>query len=79
MVQHFSVEERHALERRLASGREDCPRCGATLERLAVPPRADLYFVRDRIWLLCAGCGASAVLDRARIERAQGSTHGPDE
>ncbi|MFP3948460.1 MAG: hypothetical protein ACOC8K_01850 [Gemmatimonadota bacterium] len=42
----------------------DCPRCGAPLERREVPPRSDVSYVRERIWLLCASCGRSGVLDR---------------
>ena len=78
MPAHYSTDERHALERRLAAGRSDCPRCGAPLEQRAVPPRPDVYYVRDRVWLLCGGCGATAVLERGRIERARGAASGPD-
>ena len=72
MPDHFSVTERKALERALAAGRSDCPRCGDTLEQRPVPPRADVSYVRDRIWLLCGRCGATAVLDRDHIDRARG-------
>jgi hypothetical protein len=71
MPEHFSAAERRELERALAAGRSVCPRCGSALDRREVPPRADVSYVRDRIWLLCGGCGATAVLDRERIERAR--------
>ena len=73
MPEHFTAEERRFLERSLADGRGVCPRCGSLLERREVPPRPDVSYVRDRVWLLCAGCGATGVLERGRIERAQGS------
>ena len=69
MPEHFTADERRALERLLAAGQSVCPRCGSALDRREVPPRADISYVRDRIWLLCGGCGATAVLDRERIER----------
>jgi ribosomal protein S27AE len=71
MPEHFSAEERRALERALAAGRSVCPRCGSALERREVPPRSDVSYVRDRIWLLCGRCGATAVLDQGRIDRAR--------
>ena len=70
MVLPFTPAERHALEREVAQGRLECPRCGARLETRDVPPRAEVSYVRDRVWLLCGACGGSAVLDRRRIGRA---------
>jgi hypothetical protein len=72
MPDQFSAAERRALERALEAGRSVCPRCGSELDRREVPPRADVSYVRDRIWLLCGGCGANAVLDRERTRRARG-------
>ena len=71
MPEPFSATERRVLERALAAGAAACPRCGAALERRPVPPRPDVSYVRDRVWLLCGRCGGSAVLDRDRIERAR--------
>jgi hypothetical protein len=71
MTEHFSAAERRSLEHALAAGASACPRCGSALERREVPPRSDVSYVRNRIWLLCGGCGATAVLDRDRIERAR--------
>jgi len=69
MPDHFTAAERRELERSLAAGRSVCPRCGSALDRREVPPRTDVSYVRDRIWLLCAVCGATGVVDRDRIER----------
>jgi len=41
-----------------------CPRCGAAVDRRPVPPRADVSYVRDRLWLVCPGCHRTVVLDR---------------
>jgi hypothetical protein len=41
-----------------------CPRCDGGLDARAVPPRPDVAYVRDRILLVCNGCGRSLVLDR---------------
>ena len=76
MALPYTADERHALERSVAGGRLDCPRCGAGLEMRDVPHRSEVSYVRDRGWLLCAACGASAVLDRRRIGRAD-RTRGP--
>jgi hypothetical protein len=70
MALPYTPDERRALERRLARGERVCPRCGTVLEARDVPPRREVSYVRDRIWLVCGGCGASIVLDRRRIERA---------
>jgi len=41
-----------------------CPLCRGPLDERAVPPRADVSYVRDRIWLVCTACARTAVLDR---------------
>lgn len=48
------------------SGSIPCPHCGAALKRRDVPPRSDVSYVRERVWLLCGACGRSAVVDRPR-------------
>jgi ribosomal protein S27AE len=73
MALPYTPDERHALERSVAGGRMDCPRCGGTLDVRDVPPRSEVSYVRDRVWLVCARCGGSAVLDRRRIGRAHRS------
>ena len=78
MALPYTRIERHALEHGVARGRLDCPRCGARLETRDVPHRAEVSYVRDRVWLLCGACGGSAVVDRRRIGRAD-PTHTPPE
>jgi ribosomal protein S27AE len=70
MALPYTPAERHALERGVALGNLGCPRCGSPLEMRDVPPRSEVAYVRDRVWLTCGPCGASAVLDRRRIDRA---------
>ncbi|NIP57441.1 MAG: hypothetical protein GWO00_05425 [Gemmatimonadetes bacterium] len=77
----FTEDEERGLVSRIAAGEErpPCPRCGRELVRREVPPRAEVSYVRDRIWLVCAPCGRSAVLDRREVERAgRGGSDGDD-
>lgn len=71
MSDGFTSEEKGVLARLLAAGEESppCPRCGTPLERRNVPPRPEVSYVRHRIWLLCAGCGAEGVLERRSVDR----------
>ena len=71
MALPYTTAERHALEHTLAHGGRACPRCAGALELRDVPPRPEVSYVRDRVWLVCGGCGASAVIDRRRIDRAK--------
>ena len=41
-----------------------CPTCATPMDARAVPPRADVSYVRDRTLLVCPGCRRSHVLDR---------------
>ncbi len=43
-----------------------CPRCQGRFDRTDVPPRDDVPYVRNRVWLVCANCGATVVMDRPR-------------
>jgi hypothetical protein len=65
----FNDEETRALA---ASFRDAgvlvCPRCATPLDRRSVPPRRDVSYVRDRMWVTCANCHRSAVLDRRQPE-----------
>jgi hypothetical protein len=70
MALPYTPQERHVLERALARGERACPRCAGALELRDVPPRAEVAYVRDRVWLTCGACGASTVIDRRRIDRA---------
>lgn len=48
-----------------------CPRCGDGMELQAVPPRPDVAYVRDRLLLVCSGCGRSLVMDRKDPRRSR--------
>jgi DNA-directed RNA polymerase subunit RPC12/RpoP len=66
-MEPFSRDERRRLLEEMAGGRPvRCPRCGGALERTDVPPRGDVAYVRDRVWLLCAECSRTVVLDQER-------------
>jgi hypothetical protein len=69
MILPLSARQIRTLEQHLAQGRTECPHCGGTLERQVVRPPPEVAYVRDRVWVICAACGASAVVDRRRIER----------
>ena len=45
-------------------GQPVCPVCAVALDEQAVPPRTDVSYVRDRVWLVCPSCHRTAVLDR---------------
>ncbi|MFG1690643.1 hypothetical protein ACGF5M_00565 [Gemmatimonadota bacterium] len=65
----YSRDERERLSRMaLGDGALSCPRCGGTVDRRAIPPRTDVSYVRDRIWLVCNDCSRSLVIDRVRAE-----------
>jgi hypothetical protein len=55
------------MERSFRAGREVvCPRCSVVMDRRRVPPRSDVSYVRDRVWLTCPSCRNTLVLDRRR-------------
>lgn len=61
----FTHEEVRRLEDALRAGEPTtCPRCAVALDRRAIGPRTDVSYVRDRVWLACASCHRSVVLDR---------------
>lgn len=65
MGETFTHDEIGELTRGLLAGeRLPCPRCGVALDRWPVPPRPDVSYVRDRVWLVCPRCHRTAVLDR---------------
>ena len=65
----FTPDEEQRLLQELAGGAEArCPRCQGALERTDVPPRKDVPYVRDRVWVLCSRCGGSTVVDRHKME-----------
>ncbi len=61
----FTQDELRALAAALGGGRPlTCPRCATPLDRRPVPPRRDVPYVRDRLWLVCPACHSTGVLDR---------------
>jgi len=67
----FTEEERRRIAALVGGGERapPCPRCGRPLQLREIPPRADLPYVRSRLWLLCDRCEATAVFDRRALER----------
>jgi hypothetical protein len=67
----FSQDQLADLGRRVRRGEHPpCPACGATLDEQSVPPRTDVSYVRDRIWLVCPACHRNGVIDRRDVGRA---------
>ena len=67
MAKQFESHEVDRIRAALTDGADvDCPRCGGRFDRTDVPPRTDVPYVRDRIWLICATCGAGLIVDRPR-------------
>lgn len=65
MRDSYTDDEIRRLGATMATGSPlACPRCGVALDRRMVPPRSDVSYVRDRIWLVCPRCHRSVVLDR---------------
>lgn len=68
MPEAFTHDEIHGLGRALEAEQElRCPRCAVPLDRRAVPPRRDVSYVRDRVWVVCPTCHRTAVLDRREV------------
>lgn len=66
---NYTPEEEGRIVEALRSGDPpDCPRCGDRLEPRDVPPRPEVAYVRDRLWLACPGCRRGFVVDRRRLE-----------
>jgi cyclophilin family peptidyl-prolyl cis-trans isomerase len=77
----FSPEEERRLAHAIAENDSPiCPRCETALDEWPISPRRDVSYVRDRLWLVCPACGATAVLDRrgrpAHLHRPTGTAHG---
>lgn len=65
MVFSYSSEAARAMRRAYHAGEEvRCPRCRVAMDRRRVPPRRDVSYVRDRVWLTCPACRGTLVLDR---------------
>ena len=69
MPDPYSRNELITLERLVGSGEIACPVCGAELAKRSVPPRADVSYVRDRVWLTCSECDRHGVVDRPKSLR----------
>lgn len=70
MTPHYEPEEIRTLIRQLAGCESArCPRCRTRMTLTEVPPRDEVSYVRDRIWLVCGDCRRTAVLDRREVER----------
>lgn len=68
MHELFSAQEARTLAAALEAGvAPACPRCSTPLDRRAIPPRRDVSYVRDRVWLVCPRCHASGVVDRREV------------
>ena len=68
-VRAYSPEERRALAEAYLSGAPAaCPSCGGRLDESGVPPNPAVSYVRRRVLLTCAGCGAHGVVDRSEDE-----------
>ncbi len=61
----FNAEQTAGLARTFWAGKPPhCPECGTRLDERSVPPRADVSYVRNRVWLVCPACHRTAVIDR---------------
>ena len=61
----FTPEEEQRLVETLRRGdRAACPRCGVSLDEWPIPPRSDVSYVRERVWLVCPACHRKVVLER---------------
>ncbi len=64
MPEPYSHDDIRTLEASLAAALPlVCPRCGTPLDRREVPPRRDVSYVRERVWLVCPRCHRGVVLD----------------
>ena len=61
----YSREQEAGLANRLARGESlRCPTCGGAFDERSVEPRADVSYVRSRLWVVCPRCRREAVLER---------------
>ncbi len=67
MAEQFEPHEIERIRTALTGGCDpSCPRCGGRFDPTDVPPRKDVPYVRDRIWLICVICGAGLVMNRPK-------------
>lgn len=63
--ERFDDAQRRALHAAFMDGEAlRCPVCDLPLDRRKVPPRPDVSYVRDRLWVSCPRCHRTTVLDR---------------
>lgn len=66
---HFTKGAQRSLAGALRDGSAlICPVCDVMLDQRPVPPRTDVSYVRDRLWIICPSCHRSVVLDRRQPE-----------
>jgi hypothetical protein len=67
MAEEFELHEIERIRIALTGGAEpECPRCGGRFDRTEVPPRSDVSYVRNRVWLICSSCNTGLILDRPK-------------
>ena len=67
MTERLEPDEIERIRAALTRGADAlCPRCDGLFDRTEVPPRDDVPYVRDRIWLICPSCGVGLVMDRPK-------------
>lgn len=65
----FEPDDQRALRLAFREGAPlVCPLCDVALDRRPVPPRRDVSYVRDRLWVNCPSCHRRVVLDRRQPE-----------
>lgn len=65
----FDSEDQRALRAAYREGSSlVCPACDVALDERPVPPRPDVSYVRNRLWVTCPSCQRSVVLDRRQPE-----------
>ena len=68
MTGHFEQHERLRLLDALRSDDDPlCPRCERPMDRTEIQPRKDVSYVRKRVWLMCAPCDRSAIVDSPKV------------
>lgn len=68
MTDRFTDEEVRAIAIALGAGEPlTCPACRVPLDERAVPPRSDVPYVRNRLWLVCPTCHRTTVLDHTEL------------
>lgn len=67
--ERYAADEERELRGSFRAGEPlHCPVCRVRLDERAVPPRRDVSYVRDRLWVTCPSCHRGLVLDRRQPE-----------